>query len=165
MITQIELIRAITTAITNHGTKNLNIRQCNTVIQCATEIIDELNKKTVTSSEGIGLIGWLSSDDTGTSSRYMATVIHGGSAPLSEPLDPSDFGRCYRLIRAVPGTKEGLHLLRDKSKYWELLVDNWNHIEKAYEEQLEDSKKGKQKIFPCCNLMQHLKKQAEVESI
>lgn len=46
---------------------------------------------------------WLRSDDTGISSETMAAITLGAdSGDFDAPHDGSDFGRCYRLVEAVP---------------------------------------------------------------
>lgn len=140
MITQLQLIDCIYRALSECGPKEITVRQSNCVISAANSILEALGIEDTVATEGMGLSKWRASDDTGLSSRYMASVIWGGEEPMYEPADPSDFGRCYRLIRAVPGTREKLHLLKDKSKYWNLLVDSWDELERLYEEQKESEK-------------------------
>jgi len=77
---------------------------------------------------------WLAGTDTGTSSLTMVRAITGKSV-LSDtrwpsvPLDPSDFGRCVRLLEAVPELREGLHKVAEKHLEWTGLVAHWTELE------------------------------------
>lgn len=66
----------------------------------------------------MGIIAWLESDDTGSSSLYMASVLSGkpGSYSNHYPRDPADFGRCMRLIKAVPSLKADIGKMADHGK-------------------------------------------------
>ena len=161
MISQIKLIGAISKALSKYGPKEITVRQMNAVISAANIVLESLNIQDTIAIPGMGLSAWRASDDTGTSSLYMASVIWGGSNHYSAPSDPSDFGRCYRLIRAVPGTKESLGLLSEKSEYWRLLVEHWGELEKLYEFQLSnDTAHNKNKKYPCYDKMQELQDMA-----
>lgn len=85
----------------------------------------------------IGLAKWLGSGDTGTSSLWMAHVLAGAPEPEhgeGYPYDPADFGRCYRMLRAVPD-----HLPIDRMKasgpVWAAYVDAWPEMERLWEEE------------------------------
>lgn len=43
-------------------------------------------------------------------------------------LDADDFGRCHRLLIAVPEFREKLEMMRDKSSQWQALLDCWGAI-------------------------------------
>src|SRR4051812_45875580 len=46
---------------------------------------------------------WLKNGDTGISSLTILEVMTGHTAERTDtPLDPSDFGRCYRLLKVMP---------------------------------------------------------------
>lgn len=50
---------------------------------------------------------WLVSGDTGSSSETMAAIFLGAKSGLfSYPHDPSDFGRCWRLVEKIPAMRE-----------------------------------------------------------
>lgn len=128
MISQIELIAAITKHLDKQGIKTMVPRQFNAVISAANAIIDELNKPPVLASPGMGLNAWLNSDDTGTSSKWMAMVFCNGVSPYGHPHDADDFARCMRLLEAVPGYASRLDELRGRSKEWDALLDRWGAI-------------------------------------
>jgi hypothetical protein len=78
---------------------------------------------------------WLTGNDTGLSSRFMARTIMGGAQERDEPdhpWDPADFGRCHRLLEAVPELRKYLSLLRDKSAVWDRLIEHWDEMTALY---------------------------------
>lgn len=86
---------------------------------------------------------WLISGQTGCSSTYMAGIMLGADTETksrwgaSYPHDPSDFGRCLRLIEAVPEIKEHLHLMKECGEVWSKLVDNWDEMTRLYQRDLD----------------------------
>lgn len=86
---------------------------------------------------------WLASDDTGLSSETMCWYFLRGKAPERlhgfpgpcHPLDPSDFGRCLRLLQAIPEWRSRLPELAQLSPQWAALVANWDRIEALYLEE------------------------------
>lgn len=133
-VSQIALVQHIMHFFTKQKIE-LNIRQCNAVITAANIIANQVAKPNVPSRPGMGLQAWLDCDDTGLSSRYMAHVLADGPAcECHYPLDPEDFGRCYRFLRAVPGKRAFSNLSR--SKVWLEFVLAWPELEKLYEEEL-----------------------------
>jgi hypothetical protein len=130
MISQMELIAAICEELTCQGVESLVPRQTNAIIRAANAIIAECERAPVQASPGMGLGAWLASDDVGLSSKYMAGVLSGQfAAEYAHPADSSDFGRCMRLLEAVPELRDKLDLMRDKSPEWAELVANWERIE------------------------------------
>ena len=130
MISQMELIAAICKELARQGVESLCPRQTNAIIRAANAMIAECERAPVMASPGMGLGAWLASDDVGLSSRYMAGVLSGQFSPAyAHPADSSDFGRCMRLLEAVPELRGKLDLMRDKSPEWSELVANWDRIE------------------------------------
>lgn len=86
----------------------------------------------------MGLQAWLSSDDVGSSSRFMAHVLASAIIPRDlveskpHPLDPSDLGRCLRFLSAVPGTRAKLAMMAKCSPVWKGLVEIWSDLEATY---------------------------------
>lgn len=81
-------------------------------------------------------VEWLFSDDTGESSKYLCRILigHRGLRPR-HPIDPSDFGCCYRFMeRVVPAAKRKELLLAasKKSIRWKAISDNWEELEKLW---------------------------------
>ncbi|EKO3663362.1 hypothetical protein M3929_002669 [Vibrio metschnikovii] len=78
----------------------------NTAIKAANLVVEECAREPVKVREGMSISEWFECDDTGTSSKYMAYVIDGGTTRLpiqgySYPHDADDFGRCLRMVRAL----------------------------------------------------------------
>lgn len=134
VIRQIELINAVVKELQRQGVRTLISRQYNTIIESVNKIIAECEKKPVMSSAGMGLDAWLRSDDVGMSSRYMASVLGGFECPYNHPLDLDDFGRCSRLLLAVPEFREKLEMMRSKSEQWAALLDVWTQVESLIDE-------------------------------
>lgn len=77
---------------------------------------------------------WLANDDVGTSSRTMAFWLAFGIriCGASHPCDPSDLGRCLRLLRCVPILRGRLHRMSAISPTWAVIVGQWRQLEKLY---------------------------------
>jgi hypothetical protein len=129
MINQMELIGVIFTELDRQGVKSPCSRQMNTIIKSVDAIIDECLREPVMAFEGMGLKAWLASDDVGMSSKYMASVLGGFACQYAHPHDLDDFGRCSRLLVAVPEFRDRIDEMRDKSQTWSRLVDVWESVE------------------------------------
>lgn len=82
------------------------------------------------------LTNWLCSDDTGISSEAIVRVLVLGKKPnrtRSHPWDCGDFGRCYRLLKAVPELKPHLHKMADVSREWKELIKRWEELTELHE--------------------------------
>lgn len=82
------------------------------------------------------ILQWLTSEDTGTSSKTLAYRALGLRwRDESHPLDPSDFNRCMVLMEYLPWV--GLHLpeMRAASPHWAALVDRWSELEALFLEE------------------------------
>ena len=107
------------------STMNLIIKSCDAIIA-------EEEPPSISAAPGMALYEWLDSDDTGLSSEFMAAVLLGQSeAAYSHPVDASDFGRCYRFLRAV--NRRDITKMSAESDQWKKLVENWPELEKMYE--------------------------------
>jgi hypothetical protein len=82
------------------------------------------------------LLEWTLSDDTGISSRAIARAAAGLPAcpywVASPPADGADFGRCFRLLQAVPEARQALPALVAESPDWGPFVDRWHDLEAAH---------------------------------
>lgn len=135
-LNQIGLISAISTEIEKQipGTP-AEPRYMNAIINAANLICDEFRRPIVKTSSGMGLTAWLASDDTGASSKYMASILSGQfSVSHNYPWDPSDFGRCIRLLEAVPELESELHKMKACSPQWSAVVDNWDKWSELYKD-------------------------------
>jgi hypothetical protein len=136
-ISQVNLVADISELLLKRGHGNVDPRHINAIIKAADIICTEFNRDSVPASEGMGLMAWFASDDTGTSSKWMAHVCAGGPPTRRDyPYDPADFGRCYRFLRAVPQAREHLHKLKDSGPVWAAYVDRWDEMERLYEDEL-----------------------------
>jgi hypothetical protein len=93
---------------------------------------------------------WLASWDTGISSKSIFWVLAGrhpvGQGFLPDaPHDPEDFGRCYQLLKGIPGWRERLSEVaaRYPDSPWPSLVARWGELEKFYEEELPSGRAPK----------------------
>ncbi len=137
-VNQIELISAIAKHLEKkHGKASVSVRQMNAVIEAATLIVDAFAREDVPAIPGMGLAKWMKSDDTGLSSRFMAAVLSGIQMVPEKhhPHDPSDFGRCYRLLEAVPELRGKMDRMKETSQQWKALVENWAELESLYVEE------------------------------
>lgn len=106
-------------------------RQYNAVIKAANDICDAMANEDTGSTPGVGLEAWLQSDDVGSSSKYMASILTNENslhAPPAHPRDPSDFGRCRKLLLAVPEFKERLSRMSGQSEVWGKIISNWDRL-------------------------------------
>ena len=78
-------------------------------------------------------IRWIMSDDTGLSSEFMWSVFAGVPAPyVSRPHDVSDFGRCVRLLKAVPEWAGRVDELA-RFPWWDAAAPRWASLVDMYE--------------------------------
>ena len=73
---------------------------------------------------------WLSSGDTGISSKALCAYMLGGS-PASDdsyPRDPSDLARCLRLLERVPEWRERMGEMAQFGAVWKLMAEGWDAL-------------------------------------
>lgn len=92
---------------------------------------------------------WIVGDDTGVSSKTIWSVMMGAknSEYTDIPHDPSDFGRCYRLLELVPMWKGRLQEVADKYPKWQPMVDVWDELSDLYEQELSNNKDCAPKLY------------------
>lgn len=134
-LSQIELISAIGKHLEKHGYKELVPRQFAAVISAANTIMEAMRETPHMAYANMGLAKWLASDDTGMSSKFMAAVLGGIGGKYAYPHDSKDFGRCVRLLDAVPEFRERMEMLRTHGKQWGNLLDCWDKAENAYRDE------------------------------
>lgn len=133
---QIQLVAAITQELSRQHPGLPADHRMNAVIQAANGIIAEYERAPRLVSPGMGLRSWLLSDETGSSSQYMAYVlsqaqgiewpIHLAPIPVSAyPRDPDDFGRCIGLIEAVPEFGGIIPEMSHRGAHWQAVTTNW----------------------------------------
>lgn len=81
---------------------------------------------------------WARGRDTGVSSLTIYAAITGRDTnmPWNIPYDPSDFGRCYRLLKLFPSWRAQLHKVVGICQEWAPFVQHWDELTKIYEEEL-----------------------------
>jgi len=83
------------------------------------------------------VIEWFCSDDTGMSSEAIAAHMWGANSRLKcrdmwcAPSDPSDLGRCLRLLKLFPEWKPRIHEMKSYGKEWTFFVDHFAELEKS----------------------------------
>lgn len=88
------------------------------------------------------IIEWLATYQTGISSETIAFTMLGMPPDSvnqkwhghNYPHDPSDFARCYRLIKAVPEIQKKFHRMSLLGDVWANLVLQWDKLTRLYEE-------------------------------
>lgn len=79
------------------------------------------------------ILDWVASGETGESSRALACFLAGAfSRNRRHPLDPADFNRCLKMLKAVPELRPRLAEAKALSPEWSALIDRWEEIEKAF---------------------------------
>ena len=77
---------------------------------------------------------WYRSNDTGASSETIWSVMTGNPVKhYSIPLDPSDFGRCRRLLQAFPAWRASLGEVAVRFPEWAPFVAAWDEMDRLYE--------------------------------
>lgn len=152
-LNQVELVAAILKAIDRQGVKMVEAHIINACIDAANRIIAACERPLVLTSPGMGLEAWLKCDDTGLSSRFMAYAL--GVMPLGAkgatphyPHDPDDFGRCYRLLRAVPELRPKLRKMAEfGGAVWAAYIERWDEMERLYEAALASGTNKAPELF------------------
>ena len=79
------------------------------------------------------VLKWFANGDIGISSECMALAACGIEAKRQHtPLDPPDFNRCLKLVREIPEIMHHKDKISSISKKWKSLMDNWNHLESIF---------------------------------
>lgn len=93
----------------------------------------------ITKLEANKVLRWLTGDDTGMSSKYLASISLGLSKEeISYPCDPSDFGRCYRFLDKCINPEKWekiLSIAAVKSVHWKKIFDNWDGLKRLWEKE------------------------------
>ena len=72
---------------------------------------------------------WIVSGDRGMSSETIWAVMMGTRPERpSTPWDPDDFGRCHRLLMAIPEWRERLPEVAAVYPEWTALVEHWDEM-------------------------------------
>jgi hypothetical protein len=90
-------------------------------------------------------VDWAQGRDTGISSGTIYSVLTGRGSPCRGhdiPHDPSDFGRCYRLLALFPEWRPQLYLVAKAYPAWKPFVREWDKLTAMYEDALNDTPAG-----------------------
>lgn len=86
------------------------------------------------------IIQWLLSDDTGESSKAIVAQMTGVKKTDDwgdHPTDGFDFGRCHRLLVAVPEFMVRIEEMAQRSSQWAVLVKHWHELTQLYQAHLK----------------------------
>ena len=83
---------------------------------------------------------WLASGERGVSSEAIVTALTGVQVGrqwgADHPYDPADFRRCQLLLRSHPLAElQFRDVMRDASPTWGRLIDAWDDIHAAIEDE------------------------------
>lgn len=91
---------------------------------------------------------WIVGRDTGISSRTIWAVMMGVTPERPwVPCDPSDFGRCFRMLSVIPGWRERLPEVAAQYPRWAPLVERWRELEELYVEELQRPDRMAPKLY------------------
>jgi hypothetical protein len=145
---QISLFKVIANEVVlqakENGVDNLGVipRQMNAIIQAANLVVEAFKIEERKSVPEMGVALWRQTDDTGMSSKFMASILFpqcGGGDPYAYPHDADDFGRCVRMLKAARQTdwlgrpEDRYARLSDSGREWKWLVSNWERLVAIYE--------------------------------
>lgn len=91
-------------------------------------------------------LAWIVGDDTGISSKAIWSRMMGVAYASRDhgwdtyPHDPSDFGRCYRLLKLVPEWRARIEEMASASPEWTALVKHWDELTALYEEEVDTTR-------------------------
>jgi hypothetical protein len=71
---------------------------------------------------------WLTGGDSGMSSKAICCHMLGMKSDGIYPLDPSDLGRCLRLLELFPEWKPRMGEMARYSAQWAALVERWDEL-------------------------------------
>ncbi|MDX7085921.1 hypothetical protein [Serratia marcescens] len=133
-LNQIQIVSAIAKEIDRqHPGIAVESRLFNVMIQAVDAICQEFSKPILKSVAGMGLKAWLASDDTGLSSLFMASMLTGEfRAEYAYPRDTADFGRCMRLVAAVPELEVKIREMARHGREWAVVADHWYEWSEVY---------------------------------
>lgn len=84
----------------------------------------------------IRLAQWLSSHDTGMSSKAIALHMASGYCDGSAPSDPADLGRCLRMLELFPEWKSRIGEMTRYGGEWLGLAPHWHELAKSMDDEV-----------------------------
>lgn len=89
---------------------------------------------------------WLRSHDTGVSSETMVAIALGAEkGRFDAPYDPSDFGRCYRLVQKIPEIRDAFDRIGELVPAFAGILREWDDLCRIYERDLKSG--GSQELY------------------
>lgn len=93
---------------------------------------------------------WAAHGEGGVSSNTIFAVMTGtmqyekvfprGWWRFDVPHDPSDFRRCYLLLKLIPEWRERIGEMAEAFDKWRPFVDHWDEMTALYEQERENAK-------------------------
>lgn len=84
---------------------------------------------------------WLVSHQTGASSMTMAAIALGAeTGRFDAPRDPSDFGRCYKLVKRLPKIRNHFETIAQRVPVFAGILREWDALCRIYERDLPTGK-------------------------
>ena len=101
---------------------------------------------------------WLANGETGISSKTIHAVLTGmvddmvfNASPswlkYDVPHDPSDFRRCYLLLKLIPEWRERLDEVAERFPKLKPFVKHWGELTRLYEEERENADGHARKLY------------------
>lgn len=79
---------------------------------------------------------WFQSEETGVSSMTMAYIATGATVGnFDAPYDPSDFSRCYELLKLVPEIREDFARIGKIVPRFAGILENWDELCALHEQE------------------------------
>lgn len=103
-------------------------------LSIAIELYHEFMRPYRPAKPGMTLHEWYTSDDVGSSSLFMVSILrpdvraYAECVNYAEPSDLADFIRCDKALDAIDGARNNLHKMKEHGEAWSLLVDSWAEI-------------------------------------
>lgn len=107
-------------------------------------------------------LAWIVGDDTGSSSEAIWCAMIG--IPLSYsmvPYDPSDLGRCVRLLEQVPAWRDRVPELANLNAGWAAYVARWDELTALLRKEVGADWARGRRAPQTYELMQQIRMQAE----
>lgn len=139
-INRIRMAAAIAEEISRqHPDVKAHSRIMNACIKAANAVADECERVPPAVAQGMTIREWLLTDDTGSSSRYMASILDDRETlsihePYSFPRDCGGFGRCVRMVRAV-GYSHRIQLMVGTGKEWSYIAKHWAQMTALFDKE------------------------------
>lgn len=116
----------------------------------------------------IRLVEWFASGDTGASSKAIAFWLSAGirnevwGAPT--PADPSDLGRCLRLLDRIPEWKLRMPEMAGAGGLWPTFVKRWDEMAASMAEEVGVAWEKGESAPKTYDLMKSVEKEARAHS-